>query len=238
MTQHRYRIENWYQGPTGHGQGGWTSQQLAAAIGEPVTVAIKAPIPLETSMTITTADNGWHLVAADEPEAMILHATPSEGNFASTTPVSIAEAVAASRGFPHGPDSHPVPVCFSCGLEPDSMQVHSGPLGDGRWATDWTVPEWAVMPDSSVNDGALWAAIDCAQAWYAGCDGGIRNSVTVQLAVDVLVPLQPGATYALVAWNGDYSPEWDGRKRGAAGAAFDADGQLVAVSSSFWVAID
>jgi len=118
------------------------------------------------------------------------------------------------------------------------MQVHSGPLPDGRWATDWTVPDWASNADGSVDEGSFWAAIDCAQAWYAGNADGRRHCVTVQLEVEVLSPLQPGATYALVAWQGTYAREWDGRKRGAGAAAFDADGTCVARSSSFWIALD
>ena len=133
-------------------------------------------------------------------------------------------------------DDHPVPHCFSCGLQPDSMHVHSGPLRDGRWATDWTVPYWAADADGTVDEGVLWAAIDCSQAWYATNAGGRRHGVTVQLAVDVEVPLQPGATYAVVAWAGDYPDDWEGRKRGACGALFDELGRCVARSRSFWVA--
>lgn len=237
MTPATIVVPQWYQGPTGSGQGGWTSQQLAAAIGEPVTVAIKAPVPLETPMAISAADDGWRLAPVDNPDHTVLYATTWQRDFATTTAVSIEDATSARARFPHAADAHPVPVCFSCGLEPDSMHVHCGPLDDDRWATDWTVPAWAVDPDGAVNEGALWAAIDCTQAIYAGCDGGLRNSVTAQLAVEVLRPLQPGATYALVAWHGTYERGWDGRKRGAGGAAFDADGDLVARSSSFWIAL-
>jgi len=99
------------------------------------------------------------------------------------------------------------------------------------------VPTWAVDVDGAVDEGALWAAIDCAQAWYAGNADGRRESLTVQLAVELLHPLEPGATYSLVAWQGTYPRDWDGRKRGAGGAVFAADGTCVARSSSFWVAI-
>jgi hypothetical protein len=226
----------WFQGPTDSGQGGWTAHRLASAIDEPVTVAIKRPIPLEVDLTMTPVDNGWHLVDPNEPDQPVLVATPWTPDYADTEPVSLADAADARTRFPLH-DDHPVPVCFSCGANPDSMQVHSGPLAGGRWATDWTVPEWAVDADGVVDEGALWAAIDCAQAWYAGNAGGRRHAVTVQLAVEVLAPLEAGATYALVAWNGTYPESWDGRKRGAGGAVFANDGTCVARSSSFWIAI-
>lgn len=230
------RVGQWFQGPTDSGQGGWTAQRLASAIGEPVTVAIKRPIPLETDMTITPVADGWHLIDPSEPDQPVLVATPWEPDFASTGPVSVADATDARSRFPLH-DDHPVPVCFSCGANADSMQVHSGPLADGRWATNWTVPTWAVDDAGTVDEGALWAAIDCAQAWYAGNAGGRRHAVTVQLAVDVIAPLEAGATYSLVAWNGTYPEAWDGRKRGAGGAVFANDGTCVARSSSFWIAI-
>jgi hypothetical protein len=49
------RIGEWFQGPTGSGQGGWTSQRFLAAVSsvcaEPVTAAIRAAIPLEIDLS-------------------------------------------------------------------------------------------------------------------------------------------------------------------------------------------
>ncbi len=261
------RLGRWCQGPTGHGQGGWTAQRLVSAIGQPATVAIKAPIPLETDMHVTPGDTQnrdsqhgaeaetWQLV--DPEGATILEATRWEPDYPDTAPVSVADASLARERFMFDSAAHPVPACFSCGLEPDSMRVHAGPLGDGRFATDWTVPAWASRSDSnsdsnsdssasedsngdgSVDEGCLWAALDCTAALFVSCDGGIRRSVTAQLAVDVIHPLVPDATYALVAWAGDWPhPSWDGRKRAAASAAFDENGRCVARSRSFWIALD
>lgn len=229
------RVGGWYQGPTGFGQGGWTAQRFQQAIGESVTVAIRRPIPLEIDLRVVTADSGWHLIDPAEPDAPVLTAQTWQSDCASTNSVSIADAAEASTRFPLHED-HPVPVCFSCGHEPDSMKVHSGSLGDGRWATAWTVPAWTNASDQS-DHGALWAAIDCAQAWYAGNADGRRHAVTVQLAVEQLLPLERGATYALVAWEGTYPRAWEGRKRGAGGAVFAKDGTCVARSTSFWVAV-
>jgi hypothetical protein len=229
------RVGQWFQGPTGSGQGGWTAQRLEAAIGEPVTIAIRRPIPLEVDLIIIDVGQSWHLVDPTETDQPVLIASRWDTNFADTEPVSVAAAADARTRFPLHED-HPVPVCFSCGEEPDSMQVHSGALTDGRWATDWQVPTWAVDDDGTVDAGALWAAIDCAQAWYAGNADGRRHFVTVQLAVEQLAPLKASAAYALVAWQGTYPRAWDGRKRGAGGAAFAADGTCVARSSSFWIA--
>lgn len=230
------RVASWFQGPTGSGQGGWTAHRFATAIAEPVTVAIKRPIPLEVDLATVQVENAWHLVDPSEPRQPVLVATKLDSDFASTDSVSLADAAEARTRFPsHG--DHPVPVCFSCGSNSDSMQVHSGPLADDRWATDWTVPDWAVNEVGVVDEGVLWAAIDCAQAWYVGNAGGRRPSVTVQLAVEVIAPLEAGASYSLVAWKGTYPSDWDGRKRGAGGAVFADDGTCVARSNSFWIAV-
>jgi hypothetical protein len=116
------------------------------------------------------------------------------------------------------------------------MGVHASPLADGRVATDWRVPAWAVADDDSIDGGALWAALDCCSAWWVGFTREPRVAFTVQYAVEQTSPLRADQTYSLVAWSGDHDPEWDGRKRHAASAAFDRDGRCVARSVSLWVA--
>lgn len=134
---------------------------------------------------------------------------------------------------------HPVPNCFACGLQPKTMSVHADPLDDGRFATPWTVPDWAATGSGAFDGAVVWGPLDCTAAMYAGCAGGIRRSVTAQLAVETLSPLEVGQTYALVAWDGNWQRGgWDGRKRGAASAAFDESGQCVARSTSFWIALE
>ena len=235
------RIHGWFQGPTGSGQGGWTAERFLARVAERtdrhLTASIKAAIPLETALRIVERDDHWDLV--DPAGSTIMVASGWTPSFADTEPVDIDAARAARHRFLPTVDEHPVPSCFSCGQLPDSMGLHAGPLGagDDRFATDWTVPDWAVADDGSVDPGTIWAAIDCCAAWWVGWSRERRVALTVQYAVDQLHPLEPGATYALVGWGGDHDPEWDGRKRHAASAAFDASGRCVARSTSFWVSV-
>ena len=143
-------IDEWFQGPTGSGQGGWTAHRLAERIDHPVTVAIKAPVPLTTELDVMhdVQNERWLLVDhTGEHARTVMVAEPWEAAFADTPPVSVDEAVAARGRFGTVVDEHPVPHCFSCGLQHDSMRVHAGPLdGDphGRFATDWTPPAWAA----------------------------------------------------------------------------------------------
>ena len=240
MTGDEIRIGQWFQGPTDFGQGGWTAQRFLARIAEhtdrPMTVSIAAAIPLEVDLAVAPRGDRWELVAPDG--TTIMTADEWQPAFADTDAVAIHVARAARGRFLDTVVEHPVPSCFSCGRLPDSMGVHAGPLADGtdRFATDWAVPNWAIA-EGNVDPGALWAAIDCCAAWWVGWSRERRVALTVQYAVEQLHPLEPGGTYALVGWGGDHDHEWDGRKRHAASAAFDAEGRCVARSVSFWVSI-
>ena len=218
------------------GQGGYTCHEFVQAIGEPVTVALRSPIPLETDLAIVHRDDHWHLVDPSDPARVILEATRWAPDYAATEPVSIDQAAAAREGFPMTAENHPAPHCLSCGLGEHSLHVHAGPLADGRWATPLRLPEWSLI-DGHIDMSLLWMAVDCSCGWYIGHSRPAPGqAVTVQFAVNVFAPIEPETDYALVSWHGDYSPNWDGRKRGAAAAVFDAAGNLVASSRSFWVA--
>lgn len=231
-----FRISRRFEGPVGSGQGGWTAARFAELVDAPLTIALRAPIPFDTDLSVI--DDGadrWRLTTDDETTIMIGEAWA--GDFPMTDPVSIDEAAAARAVFTADPDEHPAPVCFSCGAQGDSMRVHPGPLTDGRFATDWTVPAWAGRPDGSVAPGAVWAAIDCTAAWFTTQTGERRTALTAQFTAEVVGPIEVGETYALVGWAGDHEPVWVGRKRHAASAAFDRDGRCVARSTSLWISV-
>lgn len=223
------------QGQTGMGQGGFACHQLQQLIGEPVTIALKSALPLETVLTVEAIDDGWRLVDLTAPDTTILEAARWEPDWPQTEPVSIQTAEAAREAFPVTSDDHPAPHCVSCGFEERSLHVHAGPMADGRWATPLRFPEWSLI-DGRVDESLIWMAIDCACGWYTTFSGTTQGrGLTVQFAAETTAPLDPNADYALVAWNGDFMPDWDGRKRGAAAAIFDAEGACVARSRSFWV---
>ena len=228
------RVDHRHQGPTGSGQGGWTAALFERAAGEPLTISIRRPIPLETDLAVVQVDGGWE---ARHGGDVILAGVPRTESFVDTEPVPLDAAAIARGHFPAANEIvHPVPDCFSCGPVETSMGVHAGPLqdGSGRFAVDWTVPDRAG--DGRADDALLWTAMDCTSAWYVAYAGSRRPAFTVSYAAEVVRPSTIGETLAIVAWRGDYDAAWDGRKRGAAAAAFDADGACVARARSFWVA--
>jgi len=225
-----------FEGPPGTGQGGYTAARAIDEIGGAATVAFRSPVPLDEALPLNQrSEDHWQLSNASG--ATVLDITRWEPVWASTATVSIADARAARERFAYTADNHPAHHCFSCGAQADSMHVHAGPLGDGRHATDWTIPDWATDDTGVVDHAVAWAAVDCTAAWYVAGSADGRAGFTVQLAVEVLAPLIVGDTYAAVGWEGDYPAVWDGRKRGACSALFDHSGTLVARSRSFWVAL-
>ena len=235
------RIGHRFQGPTGSGQGGWTAYRFAERVGVPIEVSLHAPVPLDTDLFVVAAESGDQWSLGPDPhggERPVMTATPAGRIDAETAPVSIEDARRARDGFAHLGPRHPVPYCFSCGLQHDSMGVHAAELDDERYATDWTVPGWAVGDDGAVDAGVVWAALDCTSAWYVCQSRGERVAFTVRYSAEILQPVEVGATYALVGWSGVAHDDWDGRKRHAAAVAFDDDGTCVARSVSLWISVD
>lgn len=240
------RVPRSRQGQTDKGQGGFTSHRFAAAIGEPVTVSLRRPIPLETDLAVVPAalegGAGWALVDPRVPELPILEAQPWSPVFPSTSAVGLREAETARIAAGVDELDHPAPHCLSCGIGERSLRVHAGPLGDGRWATPFRLPSWAVPGEEDgaghgVDEAFLWMALDCSCGWYISNSDEERTAVTVRFAVQIHEPLQVDTDYVIVAWNGDHPPAWDGRKRHAAATLFDADGRVVAESTSLWVSV-
>lgn len=224
-----------FQGPTGQGQGGWSASRLAAHMPGLATVRLAAPVPLDRDLHVLDTAGGVDLV---DPETgrTLMEARPWTPDVPATSPVTLADAAAARARCPFANESHPVPLCFSCGLHPLSMRTHAGPLGDGRVATDWRPPAWAADAGGGVDPGVIWGALDCTSGFYVALDGAEPIVFTAQYAVDIVRPLEPGRAYALVGWSGEAPAAWARRKRCAAAAAFDDEGRLVAYARSLWIA--
>ncbi len=196
------------------------------------TFAIRRHIPLDEDLTAHT-DDGTLRTAAGE---VVIAASPWAPDVPLTEAVSLIDAENARRRFVPFLGIEMSRSCFSCGLTDGSMGVHAAALGDGRFATDWTVPTW--VDDPVTASGVLWAALDCTAAFYVCSSDEHRMAFTVQYAVNEARPVAPGERVALVGWNGDYPSTWDGRKRGACSAAFGVDGDIIASARSFWVSVD
>lgn len=229
-------IPAWAQGRAGRGQGGFSAARFAAAVGRPVAIDLRAPIPLEVPLQVAPVGDGWEL---RHGATTVMRAAPRPaGGLPETQPVSVADAARAMAGFPGTDGEHEASGCFSCGLGERTMRVWPGPLADGtgRTATRWSPPAWVGDGDGRVNDAMAWTALDCVQGFFVNFGAGSprRNALTVRFEAEVYRPVTVGAEYAIVAFDGEGSG-WQGRKRVAAACVFDAAGRLVARAASLWV---
>ncbi len=228
-------IPAWAQGRVGRGQGGFAAYRFASAVGEPVVVSLRAPIPLEVALDVVPAEGGWEL---RHGAATIMQAAARRpGGLPRTDPVAAADAAAAMAGFPGTDGEHEASGCFSCGLGERTMRVWPGLLADGtgRTATRWSPPAWVGGSDGRVDDAMAWTALDCVQGFFVNFSAGTRrNSVTVRFEAEVHRPIVVGGEYAVVGFDGE-GGGWEGRKRMAAANIFDAEGRLVASAASLWV---
>lgn len=236
-------IPAWAQGRTGLGQGGYTASRFELAVGQPLSIALKAPIPLETPMQVVeVGDHAWELRSGGDT---IMGAVPSPMSFARTESVNFADAIVARGRSNANSEDHVAPHCRSCGTDEGSMRIWPGALADGtnRVATDWTPPAWAGDESGVVDVGMVWMALDCTSGFFLGmsapdADGNTRDAVTVQFAAQIVEPLLVGEQYVSVGFDGHWSGGWDGRKRGAGACVFDSSGQIVAQADSFWLSLD
>lgn len=232
-------IPEWAQGRPGMGQGGYTAFQFSRVIGQPAALNFRAPIPLETALRVEAVDSGWVLLDGDTVIMDAVSQAEVLDEFASTEPVGVDDARRARLTFWADGLEHDAPLCFSCGTHEGSMKVQAGLLSDGsgRFASDWTPPDWIAGDTGRVDDAAIWTVLDCSQGFYVSRHpASPRPAVTVRYAVEVLGPVQAGEHYTVVASDGRWTGGWDGRKKGAGACLFDESGRVLARSDSLWVA--
>jgi hypothetical protein len=150
----------------------------------------------------------------------------SASDEALPTPVTWAEAVTASAAY-RGFVSHPFPTCFVCGPERapgDGMRLFPGPVGDGRTATPWEVPD-------DVSPELIWAALDCPGGWAVPLEE--RPYVLGRMDGRVAAVPAPGDRCVVI---GQMTAE-DGRKAFVRTALYGPDGTALAWSGATWIAL-
>lgn len=199
-------IESRFNGPAGSGNGGYTAGLVAARLdgAAAVEVTLRAPPPLETPLRVAGAGAGIEVYAGE----------------------LLAEAAGASQAYPGFVD-HPFPTCYVCGPRRpagDGLGIYPGPVGPGRTAAVWRVPEGVSPP-------TVWAALDCPGGWAIIGPG--RPYLLGRIAAQVR--RVPAAGSRCVVTGALVSTE--GRKALVRTALYTADGELLAVARAIWIAI-
>ncbi len=235
-----------FRGPTSSGNGGWSAGALARLLdpahGSAVTVTLRRPPPLETSMEVAPAGVG---LAASHAGETVLEAQPAVTEPGRVNPVSVEEARAAEAAYP-GLAKHPFPECFSCGTARapgDGLRIFPGPVADqdgrARAAATWS-PAESLREDWHDYSGAdrraslavTWAALDCVGAWSA--DMGERAMVLGRMTGRVGSLPVVGEEHVVIG----LAREADGRKQHTSSSIYDSRGGLVAVAEHVWISVD
>ena len=234
-----------YCGPAASGNGGYVAGALAHEIGDTlgqaVTVTLRQPPPLDSTMHVNQVDGGLTLTFGG---ALVAQAELTEPDVEPVEGVSWDEAVAASPSYA-GHRSHPFPTCFACGTErADGLRIFPGLVppvtGDStRLAAPW-IPDRTVAADYHEYDDAVpraclaatWSALDCVGGWAGDFSERLMVLGRMTAIVDALPAL--GEEHVVM---GEHRGS-EGRKTFTASTLHDADGRIVGRAEHVWVAVD
>jgi hypothetical protein len=230
-----------FAGPPGSGNGGYTSGRLARCLssGQPVTVTLRRPPPLETELGVSRA--------ADEEgrdEARLLTADGSlvavagSGGFDAAPPAAIGVEVAtAAESSYAGLSGHPFPGCFVCGPDRtvgDGLRLSPGRYAAGHTACVWT-PDASLRSDDDPARAAaefVWAALDCPGGWASDLESRPLVLGRMTAAYERLPALhEPYVVVGEVRGN-------ERRKTYTSSALYDAAGRLLGRAEHTWIAVD
>ena len=230
-----------FAGPPGSGNGGYTSGRLARCLssGEPVTVTLRRPPPLETELVVSRAvdEQGGDEARLLTAEGSLV-AVAGTGAFDAAPPpaVGVEEATAAESSYA-GLSGHPFPGCFVCG--PDRTVGDGLRLSPGRYAAGHTACVWT--PDVSLASGDdpacaagefVWAALDCPGGWASDLESRPLVLGRMTAAYEGLPALHEPYVVVGEVRGGER------RKTYTSSALYDTAGRLLARAEHTWIAVD
>lgn len=232
------------------GNGGYVAGRLAELLCEGpdplqptdvVELTLRAPIPLDTPMTVTRTGRS---VSIHHGETLIALGGPAELEpFDIPTPPSFEEALAlqpTSASFKR--TFNPMlneerlgahPICFCCGadIEPGAgLHVYSAPVPGTHTvvAAAWQCPP-AYAVDGLLPANVIWTALDCPGqfAWYENTGAG---ALLGRITGRIVAPVPADQRFVVLGW----TMEQDGRKWLAGTALFNDTGGLLAYAKAVW----
>lgn len=212
-----------FNGPPSSGNGGYSCGVVAKALGGPVAVSLRRPVPLDQELALR--DEGGGKSCAFFDGGLIAEAVPAEPLLAWDAPLpSFEEARDAYHRYAAAPDGE-FGHCFVCGRSrDDGFDLFTGPVaGTELAASPWTPPAWAGDEDGVVLPEFVWAALDCP-GYFALHGGDMTVAYLARQQVEVLAPINTNVEYVVVG----RPLERSGRKGLAATAVIDSDGTVLA----------
>jgi hypothetical protein len=215
-------IDPRFNGPAGTANGGYTCGLVAGLLGGVAEVTLRSPPPLGRPLPVERPDGGVRVLDGDR---LVAEAAPAELELEIPEPPTYNEAEQASARYP-GFDEHAFPTCFVCGPERepgDGLRIFAGPLGDGRVASPWVVPD-------EVEPAFVWAALDCPGAIAVGFPNR-GETLLGRFAARIDELPQPGERCVVVGW----ALGEEGRKLYAGTALYGDDGRPLACARATWI---
>jgi hypothetical protein len=225
-------------GPATSGNGGYAAGLVAGAllrahdlpaVGGPwVEVTLRAPVPLQTPLTLDAASG---VVTAD---GLLVAESRVVQTDAPVVPavaaVGVREARAAEQHY-LGLRVHPFPTCWVCGPQGAGYRLRPGAVAPGETACTWTVPPAAAPDGEPVPVEAVWAALDCPGGWTAL--SGTTVLVLGRLTARVVAVPALGETCVVTGRRLDTQ----GRKVVTGTTVWGSDGREVGRALATWISL-
>jgi len=218
-----------FNGPPTSANGGYCAGLAARLLGEPVTVTLRAPPPLDTPIRVDRSGDG-----ADFYHGDVMVMTARAGTPVATPPAPpTADSAALGPATYPGLDEHKLNSCFVCGPARetgDGLRIFAGSIP----GTDYVAAPWTPHPGFAAGDGLIpeeivWAALDCPGAFALDAEFCLLGRMTARIDRRP----EPGEPLIVVGW----ATGSDGRKHGAATALFTESGDLLAQADQLWIEV-
>ncbi|MEV0764244.1 hypothetical protein [Nocardia sp. NPDC050435] len=213
--------------------GGYVAGLLAASSADPTELRVdfRAPVPVETPLTITATESGQRALVDADGRLLVETAKATVTLVAPAAP-SWAQAREASAAALERPRTD----CYGCGAEcapGQGMRLFTSKLpGSDLIAGAWTPDPLLAGPDGVLPTEQVWALLDCPGGWAAMTMHGMRaGAVTAALTGTRLRPISVGADYVSYAW----AAHRDGRKYTVGVAVATPEGELCALAEALWI---
>jgi hypothetical protein len=222
-----------FRGPPASVNGGYTCGLIASRIEGCARVRLHTPPPLDTPLSMRTADAAG--VALMDAERVIAEGVAGQPPGEAPGPVDFDAAVHASRQY-RWATGHPFPGCFVCGPDRhhgDGLCIFPGPVEGRRIvAAPWVPDDSVCDPTGTVQLEVVWAALDCP-SWFGVLEyeNGAAGGLLGQLSAHVLRHPRAHERCVVVGW----SRGREGRKLHAGAALYTSDGVLLGSSAAIWI---
>lgn len=233
------RIPRRFNGPPHSVNGGYACGVTALALSDgPAEVSLRMPPPLDRPLRLEVSDGHASLF---HDNALVAEASHARLDLAPIPAVSFSEAEEATQAF----DIEDYRLvnhfggCFACGpdrTEGDGLRIFPGPVDRSEPVVAWPwIPSRGLHADNGTVDPVfLWAALDCPAGW-AWMRDDFRGSLLVlgRMAMEIYRNPELEEKTVVAGWALDHQ----GRKYRSGSALWSAEGELLALSRSTWLAL-